>query len=138
MLRRLSAVTIVTLGLILAGALSLTATPSIGQNKNKTDQGRQLFMTYCASCHGEDAKGNGPAATALKKAPANLTQIPKENGKFPALRVRRVISGDDYITGHGSREMPIWGSIFRQKRDTTVATANVYVLMRYVESIQEK
>lgn len=138
MLRRLSSVTVVALGLTLAGWLYGTAQPSVGGPKNKPDRGQQLFMTYCASCHGEDARGNGPAAAALKTAPANLTQIPKDNGKFPALRVRRIISGDDFITGHGSRVMPIWGDVFRKQRDRTIATGNIYALTKYVESIQEK
>lgn len=138
MLRRLSAVTVVALCLSLAGSLLSAATTNAGQPKAKGDRGRQLFMTYCASCHGEDARGNGPAASALKTTPSNLTQIPKDNGKFPALRVKRVISGDDFISGHGSREMPIWGDIFRTQRDRTIATGHIYALTKYVESIQAK
>src|ERR1035437_888659 len=42
--------------------------------------GQALFQAYCASCHGKDAKGAGPAAPALKAKPADLTQIGKNNG----------------------------------------------------------
>ena len=26
--------------------------------------GKEMFVSYCASCHGKDAKGDGPAATS--------------------------------------------------------------------------
>lgn len=42
--------------------------------------GKEMFMSYCASCHGKDAKGDGPAASALKQAPADLTALAKQNG----------------------------------------------------------
>ena len=38
------------------------------------------YNSYCAICHGPQAKGNGPAATALKKVPPDLTTIAKRNG----------------------------------------------------------
>ena len=136
MLRRLVSIAVLAALFVAAGYLLLpTATANVA---DKNEHGQKLFMTYCASCHGADAKGNGPAAPALKKAPSDLTNIPKDNGKFPALRVKRVIGGDDFVTSHGSREMPVWGEIFRERRDRTVAVGNVYALTKYVESIQGK
>jgi mono/diheme cytochrome c family protein len=38
-----------------------------------------MFRSYCAVCHGLDAKGSGPAAPALKMEPADLTTLAKEN-----------------------------------------------------------
>ena len=32
-------------------------------------EGKDNYQEYCAVCHGTDAKGNGPAAPALKIAP---------------------------------------------------------------------
>jgi mono/diheme cytochrome c family protein len=29
--------------------------------------GSEMFISYCAACHGKYGKGNGPAATALKE-----------------------------------------------------------------------
>jgi mono/diheme cytochrome c family protein len=37
-----------------------------------------MFKEYCASCHGADAKGHGPAVRALKVAPPDLTMLSKE------------------------------------------------------------
>ena len=99
--------------------------------------GRELYREHCAVCHGVDAKGNGPAADALKKRPTDLTQISRRNsGKFPALAVQEKIRGGDIIE-HGTLEMPIWGKVLtpmgRAKAD---ADLRIYALLQYVEKIQ--
>jgi mono/diheme cytochrome c family protein len=38
------------------------------------DQGRALFALHCATCHGGDGKGEGPAAIALNPKPRDLTE----------------------------------------------------------------
>lgn len=35
--------------------------------------GKQLFVTYCAKCHGVSGAGDGPSAGSLRVQPANLT-----------------------------------------------------------------
>jgi mono/diheme cytochrome c family protein len=40
-----------------------------------SSSGKDMFDSYCAVCHGKDAKGNGPAATAMKTPPADLTTL---------------------------------------------------------------
>lgn len=75
--------------------------------------GRQTYMSYCASCHGEHLKGNGPAATTLKTPPADLTQLAKRHdGKFPYEYVGGVIRFGKPFSAHGSSDMPVWGPIF--------------------------
>ncbi len=101
-------------------------------------RGRKLYVQYCASCHGLDGTGHGPAAPSLKDAPADLTAIPKENGKYPALHVQYVISGEKEITAHGTRTMPVWGKIFRKTEGEMIAKADIYALQKYIESIQKK
>jgi mono/diheme cytochrome c family protein len=64
-------------------AFGLSAGQSEGQAKNVVAQGRAIFMSYCASCHGVEATGQGLVAPALKKQPSDLTRIPKERGRFP-------------------------------------------------------
>src|ERR1700747_3834949 len=45
--------------------------------------GPEMFASYCAVCHGADGKGNGPAASALKAPPTNLTALSKnDRGKY--------------------------------------------------------
>src|SRR6516165_8511294 len=74
------------------------------------------FRRYCAQCHGMDATGDGPVAPALKKKPANLTLLSKNNGGvFPEQEVRDFIDGTKTSASHGSRAMPIWGDAFRMR-----------------------
>ncbi len=35
--------------------------------------GKNIFQTYCVTCHGDKGKGNGPSAAGLSPKPANLT-----------------------------------------------------------------
>lgn len=101
-------------------------------------KGPDLFRAYCASCHGLDAKGHGPAAASLKAKVPDLTVLAKNNGgKFPNVRVRRTITGEDVIASHGSREMPIWGPIFHQiEEDVDRGNVRLENLVNYLESIQ--
>ena len=99
--------------------------------------GPGMFRAYCAVCHGLDGMGNGPAAAALKKQPADLTQLSrKNNGKFPAYHVANVIQGAGETAAHGSREMPIWGTVFRTLGDTV--KLRVDNLTSYIDSIQKQ
>lgn len=102
--------------------------------------GQEMFRTYCAVCHGVDAKGAGPAARGLKKQPTDLTQLSRKNGgRFPAVIVSSVIEGTDHVTDHGTREMPMWGDAFRAvNRDENLAKLKVRNLTAYIESIQQK
>ena len=101
-------------------------------------EGTDTYKSYCAVCHGPQAKGNGPAATALKKVPADLTTIAKRNGgKFSATDVEAVIIGRQALDSHGSRDMPIWGPIFRSfSADGGVMKLQVTNLVNYLKSIQ--
>ena len=99
-----------------------------------------MFREYCAACHGVGGKGDGPAATALKTVPADLTRISVRNdGKFPTNKVRRYIEGLDEIPAHGSRDMPVWGQVLRSLGGgQSEVQLRVENLTKYLESIQEK
>ena len=92
--------------------------------------GRKLFQRYCASCHGVDAKGDGPVAGTLKVPPPDLTKIKMEDGKFPAERLRNVISGENGIPVHGKRNMPVWGA--------TLGRSNIDALVKFLETLQNE
>lgn len=100
-----------------------------------------MFREYCASCHGLTGKGDGPAAAALKTVPADLTRISARNdGKFPMNKIRRYIEGLDELTAHGSREMPVWGSVLRSPGGGGQSEVQLRIenLTKYLESIQQK
>ncbi len=101
--------------------------------------GSATFKSYCAQCHGVTGKGNGPAAKALKMPPADLTVIARRNrGVFPAAEVKGTISGDHEFPAHGSREMPMWGSVFRSVENPSVTELRIVNLVKYLEQIQAK
>jgi mono/diheme cytochrome c family protein len=101
--------------------------------------GKTLFQEYCAVCHGTNAKGGGPAASALKTAPGDLTQIAARNqGKFPEERVMRILKGDEPLAAHGSQEMPIWGKVFGNMGSLTMGQMRMHALLQYVEGLQAK
>lgn len=103
--------------------------------------GAQMFTSYCASCHGKDAKGNGPAASALNKAPADLTRLAKKNGdKYPQMKVTAVLRGEATVAAHGTQEMPVWGPVFWHMSQGHPAEVQQRIanLNTYLKSIQEK
>jgi mono/diheme cytochrome c family protein len=103
--------------------------------------GKEKFLSNCAPCHRKDAKGDGPAATALKQLPADLTMLAKRNGgKYPADKVTTVLRGQANLMAHGSQEMPVWGPVFWKmsqghEEQVTLRIAN---LNKYLESLQAK
>ncbi len=103
--------------------------------------GKQIFQTYCASCHGESAVGDGDVAEYLKVKPANLTQIQKiRGGAFPFTTVVDMIDGRVKVKGHGQGEMPIWGDAFRRAeggRTAEEVAAKIDHLAHYLWSIQK-
>jgi mono/diheme cytochrome c family protein len=117
---------------------TIVPTETIGQSKDPNERGRKLYQQYCASCHGTDAKGNGPVAAALKVAPSDLTILAKRHGHFDRLRVENSINGELNVPAHGSSDMPVWGAYFRHQRGQSVAVLNAYALMKYLEEIQTK
>jgi len=38
-------------------------------------QGAELFQNFCATCHGSQGMGDGPAGKALTRRPANLARF---------------------------------------------------------------
>ena len=103
--------------------------------------GKQLYASYCGLCHGADAKGGGPFSPQLKVWPPDLTQLAKKNGgTFPSLHIAEIIGGEFDKPSHGSREMPVWGPVFRSmahgRKDS--AQRRIDSLVKYLESLQQK
>lgn len=96
--------------LVIAG---LTAGFAAAAQAEDVDIGKSEFQSSCASCHGTDAKGNGPVSGQLKIPPPDLTMLARNNnGAFPANAVYETVYGSKTVPAHGPREMPIWGERF--------------------------
>ncbi len=128
---------------ITAVALSASVAPAQTKIANAPIQrtpieGKAMFDSYCAVCHGKAAKGDGPAAGALKKAPTDLTRISARNGgAFPDVRVRRYIEGLDEVASHGTRDMPMWGDVFKAL-DRDMAQIRISALVEHLKMLQTK
>jgi len=133
-------------GVAVAGSALLLAASSAGAQTIKQGTaprvqsvaGVDSYKAYCGVCHGTQGKGDGPAAAALKKAPADLTTIAKRHdGKFSPIDVERVITGVDTMNSHGTRDMPIWGPVFRSLApNNETMKLRIANLVDYVKSIQ--
>lgn len=108
--------------------------------------GRHLFQKFCVSCHGTQAKGDGPLSESLKPKPANLTRFSANHGgTFPFWHAYRTIDGRHQVPAHGTREMPVFGIWFRIPDDeVSIETewadqvrGRIWQLLLYLESIQE-
>jgi mono/diheme cytochrome c family protein len=103
--------------------------------------GKEMYVSYCASCHGIGGKGDGPAATALKVAPPDFTTLSHRNqGKFPAAHVYQTIKGETAMAAHGSKDMPVWGPVFSSlnKGDQALVQLRISNLTKYIEAMQTK
>ena len=125
-------------GLLYAQSKAIRKVPL---TQTSATSGEQMFKTYCAVCHGSDGRGNGPAATALKTLPSNLTQLAiRNNGTFPEDRVANVIGATAPVAAHGTQEMPVWGDLFKSVSGGAqdLVFLRVVNLTSYIKSIQAK
>jgi mono/diheme cytochrome c family protein len=117
---------------------------TIPVQKTPANDGKQMYVSYCASCHGLDGRGHGPAAGTLKVPPADLSMLSKNNqGVFPDKHVLAVIRFGIETKAHGSKEMPVWGPVFQRMDSPTDPmdsnrSLRVANLTTYVESLQAK
>lgn len=104
------------------------------------------YEIACMPCHGIRGRGDGPRAKTLKTPPADLTGIAKSNGgAFPFQKVTEIIDGRTMVSGHGTREMPVWGERYQVPLEESEspakieerARAQIKALVRYLEIIQE-
>lgn len=106
--------------------------------------GRTAYLENCASCHGLDAKGDGPMARGLTTAPPDLTMIASRNGGvFPTDQVMSTIDGLDRGE-HFSAAMPEFGAgdmgatvIVEEDGLGTPVPMQLLALAEYLESIQQ-
>ena len=114
------------------------------------DLGKAEYESSCASCHGVSGKGDGVLRPFLVKAPSDLTTLAKRSGgAFPTQLAWEMIDGRSStdIGPHGSREMPVWGTQYRQQALQSPALAGqpewyvrgrIVALLDYLARIQAR
>jgi mono/diheme cytochrome c family protein len=134
----------VLLSLLVAGAAQQTLIKQVPIKPTSWASGQQMYREYCAACHGENAKGGGPAAAACVVKPPDLTILAKRNdGKFPYDYFYSVLQfGRTMPTpAHGSADMPIWLPMFLSLGNAgqeAIAQQRMHNLARYIASLQTK
>ena len=135
------------LALCLLGGVS---TQGAGQEQAESatvgGSAEHAFGLYCANCHGENGRGDGPKAFGLSVPPPDLTRLSKRNGGvFPRKRLQAIIDGREVLKHHGDREMPVWGKWFKMEAEEGLGGAEgdegtvqrrITDLIDYLESLQ--
>jgi mono/diheme cytochrome c family protein len=126
----------------LLGALTATSAAAFDAVTLADYSGSELFERFCASCHGDGARGDGPVAPSLNTAVPDLTTIAVRYGEFPSQLVRDVIDGRSIDKrAHGTRAMPVWGYEFWVEEGGDVAAQAavrdaINELVEYLSSVQ--
>jgi mono/diheme cytochrome c family protein len=112
-------------------------------SKTSASNGKQMYVNYCAPCHGVDGKGQGPVASALKKQPANLALLSKNNrGRFPSTHIMSVLEFGAANPSHGTAQMPVWGPMLghmdASNAENNVSLLRISNLSQYLQSLQAK
>lgn len=80
-----------------------------GELRGDKARGAQLYAQTCASCHGAEGKGDGPASKGLNPMPANHTD-PGRMGALTDVDIYKVICGGGASVGK-SPLMAAWGPV---------------------------
>ena len=120
------------------------ASPALSQESD-LDDGQDLYLYFCAECHGKNASGIGPIAEMMALEPPELTGLTnRNNGVFPTLQVATQIDGRTKAVGH---DMPIFGWSLEGGRQVQIKLPSGQILMvteslgnllAYLESVQSE
>ena len=123
---------------VLAGA-ALLAAPAVAQDTDTLKaigQGRAIYLTHCASCHGADVKGT---ATGTNGGIPDLTLIAARDGAFKPLHVAiHVVGRRDGMKNE--KTMPCWGGAFKDRwpGGEGAAALQALKLTKYLAFVQQQ
>lgn len=101
------------------------------------DAGRVLFAENCTACHGDQGKGGGLLAEALKLSPPDLTRLSaRANGAFPSAHVLSILRDGGGETAGGDKTMPMWSKIFAHECGEAYGQQAIAEIRRYIETLQ--
>lgn len=86
--------------------------------------GQAVFTANCATCHGEDGRGDGPAAVGLEPPPANFTDDVWTTGDGSLAAIENTIRN-----GSPGTAMIAWRG--------TLTDTQIEAVARYVKSLSE-
>ena len=115
--------------------------PAFGQSFAEYS-GRDLYMRFCASCHGVTGAGDGPVGQGLAVMVPDLTEMARRYGNaLDQVKLREIIDGRAVVIAHGTRTMPVWGYEFWVEEGADVEAeaavrAIVDKLIAYLRSLQ--
>jgi len=113
----------------------------IPANRTAPNDGRQMYASYCAPCHGVDGKGSGQVGSSISPRPSDLTQLMRNNhGRYPDTHVVAVLEFGTESSANASATMPVWGPILGKMNRANLHERQLRIsnLARYLETIQER
>jgi mono/diheme cytochrome c family protein len=132
----------IALGLLIL-AIAFPTRAAWASEHRSVVRGRELYLRYCAPCHGVDADGRGPVAGDLKASPSDLRYLGERYGTpLPIATIARFIDGRQDVAAHGPRDMPVWGKRFYEAWTTHQAgeedlQAQIREIVEYLNAIQQ-
>jgi mono/diheme cytochrome c family protein len=127
---------------VISAVLVTVGTAPVHAADYRTMSGEQLYMRFCASCHGIEGHGDGPVAQSFAREIPDLTLIARRHGgEFQRDWVEGTIDGRQKIGSHGAYTMPVWGEDFSQIGDPDAERATRTMIARlvdYLETLQQK
>lgn len=150
-MKRLRLVSMLLVGALLLGTtVNALAQQASGSAQSKpVDLGKAEFEGRCATCHGMTGKADGPTAAYLTRKTSDLTTLAKNNnGILPVTAMYEIIAGGKELPAHGTREMPVWGTVYRIQAGEhyfempydpeAYVRARILALIEYINRLQVK
>jgi mono/diheme cytochrome c family protein len=99
-------------GFFAVPALSFALTGVVGAQT--VAEGKKLYASYCAACHGDQGKGDGVAARSLPVKPADHTNGAVMNQLSDKFLTDIISKGGSAVSK--SAFMPAWGNSLNDKQ----------------------
>jgi mono/diheme cytochrome c family protein len=122
-----------------AGAMSVAP----GQTRPPREDyqsGAYLYKTFCASCHGDHGRGDGPAADLTTPRAPDLSLLQRKGGgTFPRAQVMAILEGSTPQAGHDTA-MPNWRNVLLRdaRNDEGAYRKRLDALVSHLESLQAR
>lgn len=126
---------IIAFALVAAAGLSVQEPSRPG---SAATSGAALYGAFCASCHGETGRGDGPVADLAPVRPSDITVLSRSNGGvYPRREVMEVLEGTRAQRTHAGG-MPNWREVIarNENNDERRIKARLDALVEHVETLQ--